>query len=398
MPYQICVNFFDDSTLTPVQPDNAPPLGVRYAGGRKQDAQKGTSISTGGFSYQLPDPNKRTTDQKNEAQILSAEIYLKEELEAGCGRYAGSVVSFTVSDQAVGAGNGTCCCIPFPLHKLIETCSIKFAVIDVSRKDSSEHSASFLGDMQWKITSIRTPVPALPANAAPGSTANAPAPVTSAYQYQPLSLTVRSNEGVAEAFDIPLRQLFQVEALPPDGYICEASALQYRYICCEKTIEITTRILPCRQRRIRSVVFVQQKCEGARWTNATVVVAGTELPVDGEGIAHISRELNGQFAISAPGKSFSPSTLDLTDGGPPVTTVAVSDQPVSQSKSTVHGQFLDDSDEPFANRRLTVLLSNGQQMEVVTDEDGYFDAPHGSRVCAKQDEFGPATEPLLLTN
>jgi len=87
----------------------------------------------------------------------------------------------------------------------------------------------------------------------------------------------------------------------------------------------------------------------------------------------------------------------LREGAPPVTTVAVSDQPVTASGRNAEGLLLDHTNKPFVGRRVAVLLPNGDETEVLTDQQGRFQAPSGSTVYAREDEWGLATERVYLT-
>jgi hypothetical protein len=46
---------------------------------------------------------------------------------------------------------------------------------------------------------------------------------------------------------------------------------------------------------------------------------------------------------------------------------------------------------------VAVLLPNGDEIEVLTDQQGRFQAPVGSTVYAREDEWGLATERVYLT-
>jgi len=60
-------------------------------------------------------------------------------------------------------------------------------------------------------------------------------------------------------------------------------------------------------------------------------------------------------------------------------------------------QQLDEENKPFAGRRVAVLLPNGHEIEVVTDQPGWFEAPAGSSVYAEEDEWGLTTEVIVLS-
>jgi hypothetical protein len=60
-------------------------------------------------------------------------------------------------------------------------------------------------------------------------------------------------------------------------------------------------------------------------------------------------------------------------------------------------RFVDENNKPFVGRRVAVLLPNGDEIEIETDEQGYFEAPQGSRVYARQDQWGLAAEPIVVS-
>jgi hypothetical protein len=205
-------------------------------------------------------------------------------------------------------------------------------------------------------------------------------------------------EGVAEIFEVPCHQLYQIEARAAEGYIAEGSALQYRYICCENSVEIKHYFRPCGTRPARTVIFVQEKCHGKRWGHGnTVQIAGRNLDIAEDGILKVPNDVKGVFPIIAAGFSFSPPLLDLREGADPVATVAVSEQPVLASGRTAEGFLLDHKNQPFVGRPVFVLLPNGDEVQVVTDQQGRFQAPVGSTVYAREDEWGLATEKVSLT-
>jgi hypothetical protein len=109
---------------------------------------------------------------------------------------------------------------------------------------------------------------------------------------------------------------------------------------------------------------------------------------------HVPPDMEGLVSISCPGMTLSPSTIDLRKDASPVMTVTVSDQNAGIS---VRGQFLDHANTPFVRRPISVLLPNGDEVQVLTDEQGFFEAPKGSRVYAREDNWGSATEPVYLT-
>ena len=66
-----------------------------------------------------------------------------------------------------------------------------------------------------------------------------------------------------------------------------------------------------------------------------------------------------------------------------------------QLTTQVRGQFLSDAGVPFGNRKLTVHLPGTRAYTVLTDPEGFFDAPSGSKVTAEDDSFGYPAEFLI---
>jgi hypothetical protein len=59
-------------------------------------------------------------------------------------------------------------------------------------------------------------------------------------------------------------------------------------------------------------------------------------------------------------------------------------------------RFVDEKNKPFAGRRVAVQLPNGNEIEVVTDQDGWFEAEEGSIASASDDDSGYAIEAIVL--
>jgi len=438
MEQKVCVNFFDDSSLTPLELIEGTELQIRSVGIKPEvNTTAPLSAKTKGFQF-VPltgfldrlEKEEKAKEKEEEAEEadedqgegkdkrgkkaparrIVAELRLKDNYEVGCATYASSPVIFDVpvleeeemgkkkkKELVEGADDldADCCCIPFPLHKLAETCTIKFRAFDASTVDFIERAEAFRSNVEWVVTAVRTPAraAATPAKSTALALRGAHAPSA---KFQPWVGSIRGVEGCAEMFEVPLHQLYQIDARAPEGYISMGSALQYRYICCERTLEITSYFRPCGMCPARSVVFVNQKCQGVRWGSASVLVGGTEVPVDEDGIMKVPDGMNGVFPLSAPGVTFFPPSLNLSNA-PPVSTVAVAYQPVTASGRTVRGRFVDNANAPFAHRTISVLLPNGDELQVTTDGEGYFDAPQGSQVYAREDEWGLATEPLYLS-
>jgi hypothetical protein len=393
------LNFFDDYSLSPIELEPDTQLEVR-AVGLKPDARTLVSVKTTEAGRQYVSLktfiDNIPGDIKEKEKVVVAELSLPEDATVGCTRYSGGSVQFQISVVEGEEGAG-CRCVPFSLTKLAEACVMRFHAQDASKVDFIERAETFRNEVEWVVTAVQTPAltPA-PAPAAAGkgtsTSALANAPAT---KFQPWTASVKSVEGTAEIFEVPPHQLYQIESRSPEGYISEGPALQQRYICCERSVEITSYFKPCGVRPVRSVVFVQQKCPGVRWgKNATVTIAGTEVPVGENGILQVPENLQGTaLPISAPGVVLTPNTLDLSK---PVVTVTVADQPVTASGRPVKGQFVDQAGKPFIRRPISVLLPDGDEIQVTTDDNGFFEAPQGSQVYAREDEFGMATEPLIV--
>lgn len=444
---KVFVNFFDDSSLTSIELMEGTEVVIRSVGLKDEvshtaplsaKSKKGFQhVPLTGFLDRLEKEEKaREKEEEAEEEAdedegegkdkrgkkvpprrIVAELRLKNNYELGCTTYTGPGVIIDLpaaeeddlrkkqkkekkeaaedEDDADDA-EVECCCIPFPLHKLAETCTIKFRAFDASTVDFIEHAEAFRKNVEWVVTAVRTPAHAAATPAKSTALARTGAHAAPS-KFQSWVGSIKGVEGCGEMFEVPLHQLYQIDARAPEGYICMGSALQYRYICCERTLEITSYFRPCGMCPARSVVFVNQKCQGVRWGNATVLLGGTEVPVDQDGIMKVPDGMNGVFPLSAPGVTFFPPAINLSKGAPPVSTVAVADQPVTASGRTVRGRFVDNANSPFLHRTISVLLPNGDEIQVTTDDQGYFDAPVGSQVYAREDEWGLATEPLYLS-
>jgi hypothetical protein len=112
-------------------------------------------------------------------------------------------------------------------------------------------------------------------------------------------------------------------------------------------------------------------------------------------ILKVPTDLNDMVSINAPGYVFSPAMLDLRKDAPPVITVTVAEETAAASAMS-RGLFVDESNVPFVNRPVTVLLPDGREIKTMTDDEGFFDAPEGSQVFAGQHDSGPATETVLV--
>lgn len=316
------------------------------------------------------------TEKKDTDQGIVAELSLTGQQEVGCTRYIGTSVLFMLKESLAEG-----CCIPIPLQQVEEACRIRFTAVDSGGTDFIENAKSFLNSVQWTMTAV----PGI--NTAHGSVR----------RLQPFTASVMSVEGNAEIAEIPLHQLYRLETRGPEGYTSDGPSVEYIYVCCDTFIAKKSSFCPCGSKPTRSLVFVQEKCPGKRWHGANVSIGGQPVTVDKNGIAHVPPDMDGWVPICCPGMTLMPSTIDLRKGAQPVMTIMVSDQSGAFAGSCVRGQFVDHSNMPFAKRPISVLLPNGDEVQVLTDEQGFFEAPKGSQVYAREDDWGAATEPVYLT-
>jgi hypothetical protein len=266
-----------------------------------------------------------------------------------------------------------------PLQEVQQACRIHFLARDNNEEDWVENAKFFLNSVEWTVTAINAPVSAHGTN-----------PV-----FQAFTASVRSVEGSAEITGLPLHQLYRIDTRGPKGYA--GPAVELRFICCETQIEIESLFAPCSSEATRSVIFVQQACSGKRWGSGQRVSIGGELqdPIGENGILDVPKDLDGMVPISAPGQVFSPAMLDLRKDAPPVITVTVAEETAAASAMS-RGLFVDESNVPFVNRPVTVLLPDGREIKTMTDDEGFFEAPEGSQVFAGQHDSGPATETVIV--
>jgi len=150
---------------------------------------------------------------------------------------------------------------------------------------------------------------------------------------------------------------------------------------------------------VRTAIFIPQNCQVDRWgCGRTVNVGGMDLAIGENGILNIPPVLEGAvLTLSAPNVTFTPATLDATKNAPTVTTFTVAEQAVLASGRTVQARFVDQSNTPFVHRPLWVLLPNGDEIQIETDDQGYFEAPAGSQVYAREDGLGLATDLMMMS-
>lgn len=376
--YKIGVSFFD--ALKPGKTIHLENAHLKITASSKHyvkkvqselGGQQHISLTSDEFEELTALPEKNDTDQG-----VVAELSLTRQQEVGCTRYVGSSVLFTLKESSCEG-----CCIPLPLQQVEEACRVRFTAADSGGTDFIENAKSFLNSVQWTMTAV----PGI--NTAHGT----------ARPLQPFTASVMSVEGNAEIAEIPLHQLYRLETRGPEGYTSDGPAVEYMYVCCDTFIARKSSFCPCGSKPTRSLVFVQEKCQGKRWHGGNVSLGGQPVKIDENGIMHVPPDMDGLVSISCPGITLTPSIIDLRKGAQPVMTVTVSDQSGATAGSSVRGQFVDHGNMPFVRRPISVLLPNGDEVQVLTDEQGFFEAPKGSHVYAREDDWGAATEPVYLT-
>jgi hypothetical protein len=375
-PEGLCVYFYDGDTGQLLNP-GAPKLELRV--GKKTATAVLTEVK--GRYHIAPDAWSALLKELGVGTGQAVEAQMKAETyEINCTRYVSTPLSLLVSEE-----EGPCCCVPIPLSQLEEACTITVHAYDCSFVDFIENAEAFLDEVEVVVTALPTPA----ATHAPKSTQRAK------------TFTAKTEGGIARIAEVPLHYLYRVEIRAPQGYICETPALLHRYICCERSVEIHTHLRPCGKNPTRSVVFVRQECAGVRWANAHVEVAGNILPTDENGVLHLPNDISGIVEIKYPGKAFSPASLNLSEGGAMVHTVAVADHDalskmVGMAKRRF--RFVDEYEHPFRGRPVIYVTESGEKKVVHTDDNGYFEAEEGSWAYAEQHELSPGTEPFLLSS
>lgn len=305
------------------------------------------------------------------AKGLRADI-LPIRFSINCAQYATPTVSFHLKQDSAD------CCFPHvPVNQELTACSIHF---DGKYKDAAgNYTTQMEKEVAWKIKEIQT--------STKGKSTQEPPPFTA---------TVRSVNGAADVFGLPFERLYLLEVQSPDGWICKEPVL-YRYICCDSKITIASHFDSCAASKpTRTVVFVQKECQGMRWQpekGGQVSLGDRPLGVTAEGFLTVPDDfVEGVFPLSFAGKAFSPASIELRSGGPPVTTIIVSDDPAIRPPRTVRGQLVaEDGETPFVHRKIYCKLPSGQEVELTSDHEGYFDAAENSEVYCKEDDLGFAT-------
>lgn len=408
---RLYLKFFDDSSLAPVLLDDSAELQIQTSVGKEAVSVAATLETEKDGSGQyvslrdfLIEVTRKFALKDPEATFL-AKVALTGGGQVGCARFATAQLGYQM--KLVRRGDlyrlaETCCNrIPIPVTKLADTCVVRFRAWDASKVDFIENAEAFRSDVKWTITAVQTALPPTPSTSPTGSNAATPATTAAATPtFQPWTSSVTSEEGTGEIFEVPLNQLYQIVGEAPQGYcICEGQAMQYRYICCEREVEIVQYFKPCGVRGVRTAIFIPQNCQVDRWgCGRTVNVGGMDLAIGENGILNIPPVLEGAvLTLSAPNVTFTPATLDATKNAPTVTTFTVAEQAVLASGRTVQARFVDQSNTPFVHRPLWVLLPNGDEIQIETDDQGYFEAPAGSQVYAREDGLGLATDLMMMS-
>jgi hypothetical protein len=288
-----------------------------------------------------------------------------------CAQYVTPKVSFHLKQDSCD------CCFPHvPVNQESTACSIHFA--GKHQDSAGKYATPMEKEVTWKVKEIQT--------SAKGK---------STQESAPFNATVRSVNGVAEVFGLPFERLYQFEVQSPEGWICTEPVL-YRYICCNSKLKIVSHFDSCASKPIRTVVFVQNECQGMRWhpeKSGQVSLGNRLLDVDQQGFLKVPDDFKeGVFPLSFPAKAFSPASIELRSGGPPVITVTVSDDPAIKPPRTVRCKLVtEDGETPFVHRKIYCKLPNGQETELTSDHEGYFEAAENSEVYCKEDDQGFAT-------
>jgi hypothetical protein len=396
----MCFYFFDGETGTALYPA-VPELAFRRSGVSEWSSPQPLSIVKTGeyegrYSLLWNEFSKVIGAKVDEA--VNVEIRLASTTEISCTRYTSEIILTRVraaeTERPTNPSEDakqqpmTCCCLPIPLFELEETCVVKFRAYDSSFEDFVENSEAFLDGVELVATAMQTPAaPLTPSTTSLTTTASTPA-------FQAGAFSATTVQGSTELAGLAHNQLYQLEVRSLSGYIIDRLFPQYLYICCERVVELHACFRPCGKYPNRSLIFVREECSGIRWENSPLELQGRPLQTDTQGFLPIPRDMVGVAQLNYPGKTFTPASVDLSAGNP-VTVITVGE--TQQNQITVSHQFVDDNDVPFRFRKLIVLLPTGETRRLMTDESGRFEVPPNSTVYAEEDEYGLATEPVLVS-
>jgi hypothetical protein len=362
--FPVHVSFYDAATLKPMEPDHK--LISFYHAGNKNSKIK----------YTPPEKSKGIFVLHGIEKPTLVEMILNGSFQRQCERFVSGVVAFMAKP---GAKEG--CRVHSPLFKLEESCRVRFHAYDSSDPDDIDDKEAQLEGVGLVLTAV-------------------PAPRG---EHEPSirniigrTYSASTVNGIAEMNGLPQRTLFRLEVRGLPNYICR-NAPEFVQTCCDPQIEVDLPFQPCACLTAPTFVFVREGCAATRCSNLEFEIAGESFRADQYGIWTAPRELMGEVHLSHPQMAFSPSYFELNANTPPVFVVTVAERAQVAIGRRIRGRFVDDVNSPFARRPLAVLLPNGDEVEVMTDDDGYFEAPHGSRVYAREDKWGLATEPIYLT-
>jgi hypothetical protein len=116
---------------------------------------------------------------------------------------------------------------------------------------------------------------------------------------------------------------------------------------------------------------------------------GRPVTTDAYGVWNFRSDIGDPLTLWSPTMTFQPASIALADA-PMVFAVAVGEKTQKQLASKVDLRLEDENGVPFIGRTLHVELADGRQQTVVVDSDGLVSVPPGSRVSARDDQFGSA--------
>lgn len=361
--FGVHLSFYDAATLKFLNPPQK--LISFYRAGDKNSK----------IAFDVPDKKKNLYILHDITDPTLVEVILNEAFDRNCERFVSGVVAFMARP-----GSKEACMVHAPLFKLQGYCRIKFHAFDNSDPDDIDDRESQLDGVRLTLTPVRSPR---------GQNEPASSAMSRTYSAETVA-------GLAEINGVPRRQLFQLTVEGPRGFICR-SVPEFVQTCCDSLIDIELPFESCDRLPAPTFVFVRDGCPATRCSGLMFEAAGSSYTADPNGI-WTPEGLMGPVDFSHPNWSFFPSHVELDKNASPVVLVTVSESIQRLGSQLVQGRFVDDANLPFVHRPLAVLLPNGDEIEVVTDHEGGFVAPHGSKVFAREDEWGLATTPVLLTS
>jgi hypothetical protein len=323
----------------------------------------------------VEDFEEEQSGQTEENRVpATIEVSVERYCQIGCEHFIGQPVVFDMR-----AGSSFCTPIPVPLYRIEQSATLRVRAYDCSFTDFVENAKAFLNGVGVTVTAVTVQ--------SPGNRESLFAP--------PQIFTTKTINGVAEINDLPPNRLYAIEFIDPPGYMSDSPGPRHRYIAGDATIEMAALFCPCNQTPERTLVFVRQDCPNVRCGDMNFEVNGKPQWSTPEGIWSGLRGLTGNVGLSAPGKTLSPNSIDLSSNHSAVLQISVAEKTQKQLTAPVKGQFLSDAGVPFANRKLTVQLPGTAAYTIWTDSQGYFDAPSGATVTASDDTVGYPTAFLV---